>query len=562
MGNEVQPNSLLSERDCALHIFVPVYCRRFCSKVLLLGVLALFSSALFAKSSSGTGFVITKSGHIVTNYHVVERASRITVRDSADNRFQARLVLSDAANDIAILKIEGSKHPPLPIRTSSQARKGQTVFTIGFPNATIQGFESKVTEGIISSLSGIGGEPNSFQISVPIQPGNSGGPLIDLSGSVVGITASKLSSISMLNRSGVVPENVNYAIKSNYLIELLSTNESIRTKIVTATSDRPLTLPKLVSRAEESVVLIVVSIAEEASRELERTPPPSTDRQAPESRRESDARGIQLFDEGLSAYNQKDFAKAFVSFGDAASRGHMLAQYHLGVMFFNGYGVNANQSEAYAWFRKAAEQGHRGSQAWTCQMLRRAQGVPKDDTGAVKWCELAASQGEPWAMGQLALIYRFGQGTGRDDAKAFFFANKGAEAGNVDAMALLGALYFEGIGTAKNISESFRWSDSAARKGNAAGMNQLGYMYLNGIGVARDDVIACSWFRDAAIKAHPAANFNLGGCYEFGRGVVKDEKEALKWYQRAVDLGHERARAKVSALTERMKSSSLPAPRS
>jgi S1-C subfamily serine protease len=79
----------------------------------------------------------------------------------------------------------------------------------------VQGIEPKFTDGVISSLTGVKDEPNNFQISVAIQPGNSGGPLISNQGNVVGIVASKLNAEAMLRRGGTSPENVNYAVKSN-----------------------------------------------------------------------------------------------------------------------------------------------------------------------------------------------------------------------------------------------------------------------------------------------------------------------------------------------------------
>ena len=88
-----------------------------------------------------------------------------------------------------------------------------------------------MTEGIISSIAGIHGEPNSFQISVAVQPGNSGGPLIDSSGAVIGIVSAKLAHMNALKTSGSLPENVNYAVKSNYLLELLATAPGLGDKL-------------------------------------------------------------------------------------------------------------------------------------------------------------------------------------------------------------------------------------------------------------------------------------------------------------------------------------------
>jgi len=93
------------------------------------------------------------------------------------------------------------------------AKVGDPVFTLGYPNVIIQGTEPKYTEGTISSLTGVGNNPRWFQISLPVQPGNSGGPLVDEHGQVVGIVNARLDDFKALATSGVLPQNVNYAIK-------------------------------------------------------------------------------------------------------------------------------------------------------------------------------------------------------------------------------------------------------------------------------------------------------------------------------------------------------------
>lgn len=230
---------------------------RFCY-VFFAALTLGMSSNSHSTTITGTGFLISTNGYMVTNYHVVELGD-IMVRDHEGVIHAAKLVLKDAANDLAILKIEGNNFSPLPIKPSSNTKKGMSVFTLGFPNANVQGKESKVTEGIISSMSGLKGEPNSYQISVPIQPGNSGGPLIDESGAVVGITSAKLSASAMIKLAGYIPENVNYAIKSNYLLELLAIDSNIKGVTSTGTTEKVVPLIKRVEVAERSIVFITAT---------------------------------------------------------------------------------------------------------------------------------------------------------------------------------------------------------------------------------------------------------------------------------------------------------------
>ncbi|HEY0457417.1 MAG TPA: serine protease, partial [Verrucomicrobiae bacterium] len=119
-------------------------------------------------------------------------------------------------NDLALLKVSG-KFKPLAIGESKESRLGESVFTIGFPNPIMQGMEPKLTRGDISSLSGMKDDRRHFQISVPVQPGNSGGPLVDMSGNVVGIVTMRLGDFRALQMTGAIPQNVNYAVKSELI---------------------------------------------------------------------------------------------------------------------------------------------------------------------------------------------------------------------------------------------------------------------------------------------------------------------------------------------------------
>ena len=118
----------------------------------------------------------------------------------------------DAANDLALLKAEG-RFAALPVAASRAVKLGGTVATVGFPNIGLQGFAPKLAKGEIASLSGAGDDARYFQISVPVQPGNSGGALVDERGNVVGVVSAKLSARAALASSGALPENVNYAVK-------------------------------------------------------------------------------------------------------------------------------------------------------------------------------------------------------------------------------------------------------------------------------------------------------------------------------------------------------------
>jgi S1-C subfamily serine protease len=160
----------------------------------------------------GSGFFVSKEGHIATNHHVIEGARTITV-STGGKIYDARLVTSDEDHDLAVLKIDYEPKVHLPISTMV-AHLGDKVFTIGFPRPTTQGKNAKYTDGSISSLTGLRDSADQYQISVPIQPGNSGGALVNDKGKVVGVI------VSTLNPKIVSHQNVNYAIKAEHLVNL------------------------------------------------------------------------------------------------------------------------------------------------------------------------------------------------------------------------------------------------------------------------------------------------------------------------------------------------------
>jgi S1-C subfamily serine protease len=145
--------------------------------------------------------------------------------------------------------------PALPIANVS-ARTGSKVFTIGYPHPDVMGEKPKLTEGIVNALSGYMDDPRILQISVPVQAGNSGGPLLNMNGEVVGIVTAKLSAVKMFNWTGDLPQNVNYAIKASYITALLKSvkEQSTGTKMLPV---KRADLESLSSRIQSSVFLII-----------------------------------------------------------------------------------------------------------------------------------------------------------------------------------------------------------------------------------------------------------------------------------------------------------------
>src|SRR5213596_3082284 len=119
----------------------------------------------------------------------------------------------------------------MPAAASRAVKLGGTVATVGFPNIGLQGFAPKLAKGEIAALSGAGDDARYFQISVPVQPGNSGGALVDERGNVVGVVSAKLDAAAALKSSGALPGNVNYPVKSSFLLGFLESLPEVSTKL-------------------------------------------------------------------------------------------------------------------------------------------------------------------------------------------------------------------------------------------------------------------------------------------------------------------------------------------
>jgi S1-C subfamily serine protease len=171
--------------------------------------------------STGTGFAISKNGYIATNYHVIEGARDIAVRGIAGSftsTYSAEVVASDKNNDIAIIRLKDNKvnlgNIPYQI-FHTQLDVASQVFALGYPLIASMGDEIKYTNGVISSKSGFQGDLTMYQTSVPVQPGNSGGPLVGGKGNIVGVITAKHNQA----------ENASYAVKSGYLLSLIDNLE-------------------------------------------------------------------------------------------------------------------------------------------------------------------------------------------------------------------------------------------------------------------------------------------------------------------------------------------------
>lgn len=194
--------------------------------------------------SSGTGFVISTDGTIATNFHVVEDCS--AVKGFIDGRLHdSTVVATDEANDLALLRIASTRIPAISLAVG-QPELGSAITILGYPLTGVLGTDLKATTGIISSLSGVRGERRNMQISAAVQPGNSGGPVLDDRGAIVGMVVAKLSG-------KFAAENVNFAIRGPLLRSFLEINGI---EVVNSKQNRALSVSEIVKKAAPSTVLL------------------------------------------------------------------------------------------------------------------------------------------------------------------------------------------------------------------------------------------------------------------------------------------------------------------
>lgn len=205
----------------------------------------------------GTGFFVTADGYFVTNHHVIGENKHVVLFTTDGGRYNARIVRLDRENDLAILKAEGT-FVAVPVAGSRSVKRGQAVGALGFPHPNVMGVEPKVTNGTITSLTGFGGNRREFQVSPPVQSGNSGGPMFDMFGNVIGIIFAKANAAYMTEKTGDTIQLVNYAIKSDRLIEMML-DAGLEKKLPAGLRTIPQTLEGATEMVERSIAWVAAS---------------------------------------------------------------------------------------------------------------------------------------------------------------------------------------------------------------------------------------------------------------------------------------------------------------
>lgn len=159
----------------------------------------------------------SQAGHALTSYHVVERCGSITAVDHNAVRIRASLESSDRISDLAVIKLDAAASSVATFAPKGSIQRGAQVIVVGFPLQGVLASQANVTAGTISATAGIRGDARWFQITAPVQPGNSGGPVLDEWGRVIGLVVASLDAQTIFEIFGDIPENVNFAIGADLL---------------------------------------------------------------------------------------------------------------------------------------------------------------------------------------------------------------------------------------------------------------------------------------------------------------------------------------------------------
>jgi S1-C subfamily serine protease len=204
--------------------------------------------------TSGSGFIVTSTGQALTNHHVVEGCDALRVsRGHGKSETNAAVIATDPANDLALITLDEATGRPATFRDGRAIGQGDGVVAMGFHRYGLLARRASVTTGAVDALAGPGDDRRFMQITTSVQPGNSGGPLLDMSGNVVGIVVAKLDALRAAMVTGDIPQNVNFAINASVARTFL---DAQGVDYETAASDEALSVSQVAEHARRSTVLV------------------------------------------------------------------------------------------------------------------------------------------------------------------------------------------------------------------------------------------------------------------------------------------------------------------
>ena len=174
------------------------------------------------KTLTGTAFVVSSQGHLLTNRHVVGNCQQVRLAGSDK---PLKVLPQDEANDLALLQMTGKPKAVAVFRAANDLRQGESIAAYGYPLLGTLAAGGNLSPGVVSALAGLGNNTSQIQITAPVQQGNSGGPVLDGKGQVVGVVVQKLDAVKVAKLTGDVPQNVNFAINESTARAFLDSNQ-------------------------------------------------------------------------------------------------------------------------------------------------------------------------------------------------------------------------------------------------------------------------------------------------------------------------------------------------
>jgi hypothetical protein len=264
---------------------------RRCS--LLAAVFILLARISFADVASGSGFIIQADGFILTNYHVIRGSSVIAVVVPGRQPVKAEVVGTDSYRDLALLKVPMTDLPTLPIGSSQSVEVLDPVTVLGYPLTNLLGADVSASDGKVNALREEGQQPY-FQIDANVNPGNSGGPLLNNRGEVVGIVEAKIDAMGVAKNTGSIPERINFAIPIDEARAMI--RKAFPFAFTPSNRREVLSGQEVFKRARPGTVLIYCQLAQANL--------PSSNPGSPQSPEASQSNNEQYFTSSIAGFDQ------------------------------------------------------------------------------------------------------------------------------------------------------------------------------------------------------------------------------------------------------------------
>jgi len=550
------------------------------------------------KISTASGFIISDNGKIATNYHVIGSCESAAVRLTNGDVYDSTWVLAtDRRRDLAIIKIKAASLPVLPLAESNKLEVGQTVYSIGNPS----GLQNTLQLGLVSAFREVNGS-RLVQISASLNPGNSGGPVLDDKGQVVAIAVSKI----------IGAENIGFAIPVDYLKGYLDSKEESAFSAFRATTRVATVLPvgnndpgaaatwtgpvhsQLVSFSIPRTFKQVLTKSEGAVYASTWIPENETSDKWTKMVALLAGKGLasnrnltpKLFAQGMAATFGKSCANSFTTSdlfeGKMSGRDAFMTVFSCAALPPPATSASVSiviaaikgDSDYYAleWGEREAATNVQAAIDKTIWLEKFTRLAP------IKLCPIVPGETAPYAscinsngkQAQNAAIARTvtatypeppqGDGTlaraaelakAKRFSEAFSLFLESAKNGNTQAQRYVGDLYKSGLGVLPDVAQARQWYETAAAGGDSTAANTLGLLYYFGQGGAQDYAKARVLFEQSAKAGNAEGMLNAGNLCVSGKGGPQDYAQASRWYSAAAAAGNAIAMVELGNLYQR-----------